>query len=379
MRIAYFADSLPPRIDGVSRTYINLADTLQEKEIDFCFFSPFKPNDEFLWTDKVEQVSSVPLFVYTDYKIGIPSKKHLYNKLDSFKPDLIHTSSPTYLGILGADYAAKRKIPAVSVYHTDFTSYFKYYKIKKAEKLGWQYLQWFYKQFTKIYAPSLSSCRQLIELGFNNIELWQRGIDSILFSPNKKNHAFRKMIAPNNETILLFTGRLVKEKDIDDLTKIYLKLKQRKVPFRMLIVGEGPSRQELETAMPEAVFTGFLSGNGLAEMYASSDIFVFPSTTETFGNVVLEACASGLPVIGSDKGSVSDLIKHGETGFVCRAKDEYDFADKIIEIIRTPGLKESMSKSARCYAEQFKWNAINGSLINSYKETIENFSKIDLN
>lgn len=308
MKIAFFADSLPPSTDGVAHTFTKLAETLHKNNYDYRFFSPFAPEAGFPWLDKVEKVPSIPLFLYPHYRISLPALKAIERNLEQFRPDIVHSSSPTLLGKIGITYAEKHNIPAVSSYHTHFVSYFKYYKAKVAENLGWSYLKWFYNQFDRIYVPSNSAMEQLTNQGFENLDIWQRGIDTNHFSPRQRNINLRKQIAPQGQPILLFVGRLVKEKDLDDLVELDLILKKNNQSFKLVIVGDGPMRLELEQNLPDAVFTGILSGKKLAEMFASADIFTFPSTTETFGNVILEAASSGLPVVGVNKGGVQDII-----------------------------------------------------------------------
>jgi glycosyltransferase involved in cell wall biosynthesis len=371
IRIAYFADSLPPRTDGVSKTFVQLVNTLQSENLEYLFFSPFKPNDDYSWNKRVEQVFSVPLFFYTDYRLVLPVHKKIFERLDDYKPDLIHATSPTFLGRMGLSYAQKNGIPAVSSYHTHFIYYFKYYGFGFFEDLGWNILKWFYNRFDRVYVPSRSTAKELAEKGFKKIELWQRGIDFNIFSQDRRNHELRRKFMSKDAPILLYVGRLTPEKDLEDLVAVDRLLRENRQEFKMVIVGDGPMRTQLERDLPEAIFTGYLLGESLAEVYASSDIFVFPSSTETFGNVILEAYASGLPVIGVDKGGVVDLIQDGMTGFISPARDTLDIAAKINVLISNPALRQEYSKNALKFASQFSWNVINKQLISSYMQLVE--------
>ncbi len=371
MKIAFFIDSLPPSTDGVAHTYVHLLRTLQNRNIDFVIYSQFKPDSGYDWHLRVNKVFSFPFLLYSDYRIGIPYKRLVFRHLDRFKPDLIHASSPTLLGNLGSEYARKKNIPAVAGYHTDFVSYFKYYGFELAENLGWQFLRWFYNKFQKTYAPGMSTLLELEEKGFRNIHLWQRGIDLQRFNPVRRSEKFRRMIGSENLPVLLFVGRLVKEKDLADLVEMNDILKSNKEKFRLLIVGDGPMRPELKKRLPEAVFTGFLHGDDLSAAYASSDIFVFPSTTETFGNVILEANASGLPAVGVKKGGVQDLIIDGKTGYLAKPNQPRDLADKVMILLDNLKILEALRENALNHVKNFSWDAINGKLIESYRETIE--------
>ncbi len=371
MKVVYFADSLPPSTDGVARTFSQLVNTLHEEKLEYHFFSPFKPDNQYFWTDKVEKVFSVPLVLYNQYRIGLPAGRKIFDQLDAFKPDIIHVSSPTFLGQLGLKYSQRRIIPAVSSYHTHFVSYLKYYGFQKFESFGWQILKKFYNQFDCVYVPSSSTAQELEDHGFENIELWQRGIDLSRFSPRKCNSILKEKLSPALDPILLFVGRLVQEKDLDDLVKVDKVLKVKKKKFKIVIVGDGPMRTQLEKDLPDAKFTGWLHGEQLSEIFASSDIFVFPSTTETFGNVILEAYASGLPVVGVNKGGVVDLIMDGCTGFIAEAKNAKDIAEKVDIFLSNPQLRRKYAHNAIQFAEKFNWSTINKKLISSYRRIID--------
>ncbi|MBN2012080.1 glycosyltransferase family 1 protein [candidate division KSB1 bacterium] len=375
MKVAFFTESLPPSTDGVANTLNRLANTLVAKDIEFYFFSTFKPDENTEWTDRVFKVASFPLyFIYPHYRVGVPALHNIDDMLDDFKPDIIHAVTPTPLGLRGLNYAREKKIPAVSSYHTHFVDYFKYYKLQSMEHIGWNYLKWFYNQFDRIYVPSPSTANELRARGFGKLELWARGIDTAMFSPNKRSDELRRSIGVTDEPILLFVGRLVKEKDLDDLIEANSILKAQGSRYKIVVVGDGHMREQLETEMPDAHFTGYLYGEELAKWYASSDIFAFPSTTETFGNVILEASASGLPIVGVDKGSVQDLIRHNSTGFVAKANDPIDFAASLLPLIEDSAKRKEMGGNAQELAKQYSWDAINSRLVHSYQRMIFNYS-----
>jgi len=371
MKIAFFTDSLPPSTDGVAHTFTRLAETLHKKGYDYKFFSPFLPTTDFPWQNKVTKVPSIPFFLYPQYRISLPTMKEIEQKLATFKPDIVHVSSPTLLGKIGLAYARNHYIPAVSSYHTHFISYFKYYNASVIENLGWSFLKWFYNQFERVYVPSHSAVKDLKINGFDKLELWQRGVNTMLFSPQKRDENWRNSISPKGEPILLFVGRLVTEKDLYDLVEMEHLLKKKKLDFQLVIVGDGPMRKELEKLIPQARFLGFLKGEQLAKVYASSDIFTFPSTTETFGNVVLEAAASGLPVVGVNRGGVPDIILDGRTGFIAEANNPVNFSYYVHVLLSNPNLRKKMACEALRFAQNFDWDHINTRLISSYQLIIK--------
>ena len=371
MKVVYFTESLPPNTDGVQRTLCYLVETLESEKVDYKFYSPFKPDKNIEWTNKVRKILSVPLILYKDYRVGIPYFSGLKSELDKFKPDIIHITSPTLLGNYGLSYAKKRDIKAVSSYHTHFISYITYYGFpKKLENIAWGYFKWFYNQFDCIYAPSPSAVKELDNHGISRVELWQRGVELSRFSPKHRNDQLRKYLGAEDKSILLFVGRLVKEKDLDDLIKANDLLKQRGNDFKLVLVGDGPMREELEEKLPDALFAGYRHKKELSEFYASADVFVFPSTTETFGNVVLEAFASGLPAVVVNKGGVADIVNDKKDGFIAEPNNPTDFADKIEFLLNSENELIKMGYQAQITAKNYRWDYINRNLLKSYENLI---------
>jgi len=368
MKIVYFSETLPPIRDGVSRTLSYLGETLHKENIDFLFYSPVIPDKQIPWVHRIRPIVSIPFTFHNTYKMGLPYFQDLYRQLDVYMPDIIHVVSPTILGVYGINYAQRRGIPVVSSYHTHFISYFPYYGMGSMEGLGWKYLHWFYNRCSATYAPSPSAAYALRKQGIERVELWQRGIDTTRFSPSFRNGELRSSIGVDAKTpILLFVARLVKEKDLDDLIIAARLLDQKRKPFKLVIVGDGPEREYMERELPNAHFTGYLTGRDLSEMYASSDLFIFPSTTETFGNVILEAFASGLPAVTVDKGGVADIVTDGINGFVARGNDPKDFSEKITMLLDNPDFMKRLGYHAKITSADYNWDAINAKLIASYE------------
>ncbi|MBW3628831.1 MAG: glycosyltransferase family 1 protein [Gemmatimonadetes bacterium] len=372
MKIAYFTESLYPLVDGVSRTLARLFDTLTDRSVDFRVFSPFVPTDESVrWRDRVRPVRYFRFPPYPDYRVSLPGGRAVADDLADFAPDLIHVVSPTPMAVWAQRYARRHAIPVVSSFHTHFVSYFRYYGVRSLERGGWRMMRWFYGRCDRVYAPSWSIVRELEGEGIGNVELWSRGIDARAFSPGHRDAGLRSAVGASDDVpILLLVSRLVKEKDLADLVHVHQILRERGTSFRLALVGDGPMRAELETRLPHAHFAGYQAGEALARWYASSDVFVFPSTTETLGNVVLEALASGLPAVVVDRGGPQDLIEPGETGFVARANDPEDIAHRVDLLLRDAVLRSGMGRSARAVAAERDWGAINGRLMASYERVI---------
>lgn len=372
MKVAYFTESLLPHVDGVSRTLAQLFGFLERNDVDFRIWSPFVPGPEISWSGRVRPVRYVRFPLYPDYRVSLPFAPAVWRELEAWGPDLVHVVSPTPLATRAQKWAMKRGIPVVSSFHTHFVSYFRYYGAPWAEGFGWRMLKRFYDRCERVYVPTHAIIRELAEHGITNTEPWSRGIDLARYSPQHRSPELRAQAGADDSTpILLMVSRLVKEKDMADLVQMDRILRQRGNTHRLVLVGDGPMRAELEAELPDAYFAGHQGGEALARWYASGDVFVFPSTTETFGNVVLEAQASGLPPVVVDKGGPADLVQPGRTGLVARSNDPADLAAKCETLLRDAALRGEMGRQAREAARERDWAAINGRLIRSYRQIVD--------
>ncbi|HEX8450517.1 MAG TPA: glycosyltransferase family 1 protein [Longimicrobium sp.] len=372
MKVAYFTESLLPHVDGVSRTLAQLFGTLEKRGVDFRIFSPFKPGPEISWSHRVHLIPYIRFPLYKDYRLASPIGHRASARLDEYQPDLIHVVSPTPINVRAEKYGRRRGVPVVSSFHTHFVSYFRFYGFGGLEELGWKMMRRFYGRCEVVYAPSHSIIRELASHGIHNTELWSRGIDLHRFSPAFRDPGLRRMAgAESDDTpVLLLVSRLVREKDLADLVAMERILRQRGNRHRLVLVGDGPMREQLQADLPDALFPGHQTGEALARWYASGDVFVFPSTTETFGNVVLEAQASGLPTVVVDRGGPPDQVEPGQNGFIARANDPADLADQVERLLNDPAERRRMGAAARAAASERDWSAINGRLIDSYARVI---------
>ena len=351
MKVVYFTESLYPLVDGVSRTLARLFDTLLLDGIDFRIVSPFTPDAEVPWSDRVIPVPYIHFPPYPDYRVSRPGGAGLRARLADFAPDLVHVVSPTPMAVWAQGYARRSGIRSVASFHTHFVSYFRYYGVSLLEGAGWAGLRWFYRRSARVYAPTWTIVSELRQHQIEHVDLWSRGIDLDHFGPRHRDLGLRDSVAGEPDTpVLLLVSRLVKEKDLADLIGIDRSLRRRGVPFRLALVGDGPMREKLREALPDATFAGHRAGVDLARWYASADVFVFPSTTDTLGNVVLEALASGLPAVVVDRGGPQDLVIEGETGYVAPANDIEAIADRLEPLLRDAGMRRTMGEAARASA-----------------------------
>ena len=232
----------------------------------------------------------------------------------------------------------------------------------------------FYNKCDIVFAPTLEMKEQLERKGAKRVELWSRGIRKDMFSPKKRSEEIRESWNAVDRTVVLFSGRFVKYKDLDVVKGIYLKTrKDKRDDMVFVLMGKGPMENELRKEMPDAVFPGYLEGEELSRSYASGDIFLFPSTTETFGNVVQEAIASGLPAIVSDIGGCKEIVESSESGFVCRAKDVKEFYLSIIRLIDDRKLYGSLRNKGLEWSKSRTWESINGSLIRMFEDLVDQY------
>jgi phosphatidylinositol alpha 1,6-mannosyltransferase len=368
MRIVYFTESLLPLVDGVSHTLSHLFRTLETEDVEFRVYAPFRPTADVSWSGRVRLVRSFRFPLYRDYRVSIPGGRRLVAELDGYAPDIIHVASPTPMAVWAQNYARSRGIPLVATFHTHFVSYLPYYRLGRLQALGWRMMRWFYSRCDATYAPSSSIVDELRQRGFSNVRLWSRGVDAGLYSPERRDVALRTALGVSDERpLLLLVSRLVKEKDMADLVAMDRDLRRRGVPYRLALVGDGPMRRELERRLPDAYFAGHQRGDALARWYASGDVFVFPSTTETFANVVQEAMASGLPAVVVDRGGPPGVIEPGRSGLVARANDGSSLADQAERLLRDRELRTAMGRAARVRAQGRTWSAVNDVLLQDYR------------
>src|SRR5205807_4327326 len=228
------------------------------------------------------------------------------------------------------------------------------------ESMAWHYMHWFYGQLDSVFVNSEEYRRSWIVRGFaaEKLKILPRGLDTTLFSPEHRDPAFWEKFGELNGAVhLLYVGRISKEKDLDVLAQAYRQLRNEGLPIQLYLVGDGPYLQALNKALPEAVFTGYLRGEELARAYASADVFVFPSTTDTFGNVVIEAQASGVPVVVSDSGGPKELVQNNENGLITRSHDVEDFTRAVRNLVVDPALRERMGRRARESVTDRTWPA----------------------
>jgi len=348
---AWFTDTLED-VNGVATTIRKMTAAAKNAGADLTVITS---RSEINITDiPIKNFRPIGEFELPEYelqKLSFPPVLRMldYIQREGFTEIIISTPGPIGLTALAA--AKMLNLQTSGIYHTDFPQYIRILTDDSfLESVAWRYMQWFYGQLDTVFVNSEEYRRSWIARGFapEKLKILPRGLDTAMFSPERRDPAFwRKFGEKNGAVHLLYVGRISKEKDLDVLAQAYRQLRDEGLPIQLYLVGDGPYLETLNEALPEAVFTGYLRGKELATAYASADVFVFPSTTDTFGNVVIEAQASGIPVIVSDTGGPKELVKANVNGVVTKSHDVEDLMQAIRDLVNDKGKRDRMSRHAR--------------------------------
>lgn len=370
--VAIFTGNYNHIRDGVSNTLNRAVEHLEKGGHRVIVFGPKAPVPALEHKGSFYPVRSMPAPARPEYRIslGFPSREK--KRLRAFAPDLIHIATPDILGYGALRYALKHRITVVASYHTHFTSYLKYYRLNRFEKWLWAYLSWFYGHCRHLYVPTESMMEDLERLGVKtDMRIWSRGVDTRLFNPDKRDDEWRRKndFEPDH-VVVSFVSRLVWEKNLHIVAETFQKLKEMNPAIRTMVVGDGPAGSEFRQMIPDTFFTGHLEGEDLARAYASSDLFFFPSETESFGNVTLEAMSCGLPAVVADAIGSRSIVDSGRNGMVVPADDSEAFAQAIDRIARDGMLRKKMSSGALSKARKQDWEYIMQQLSSHYAEVL---------
>ena len=358
---AWFTDTLED-VNGVATTIrkmtaagaaagkeLIVVTSLSELQIDDIPIKNFRPIGEFELPEyELQKLSFPPILQMLDYI-----------QRERFTEIIISTPGP--IGLTALLAAKMLNLQTSGIYHTDFPQYIRILTEDSfLESVAWRYMHWFYGQLDSVFVNSEEYRQSWINRGLDpaKLKIFPRGLDTELFTPARRDPAFWEKFRPTNgEVRLLYVGRISKEKDLDVLAKAYRQLRDEGLSIQLLIVGHGPYSEALSETLPDAIFTGYLKGKELATAYASADVFAFPSTTDTFGNVIIEAQASGVPVIVSDSGGPKELVEDNVNGLITKSHDVEDFSRAIRELVVDPARRERMGSRARQSVIDRTWPA----------------------
>ncbi len=369
MKLAIVTETFYPQIDGIVTRLTATVDWLiQEAGLEILVIAPEMGIKEYKGA-RVEGIPGQTFFLYPGKKFAFPTKK-VDRLLREYQPDLVHVVNPAFLGVSGVYAANRHKWPLLASYHTHVPIYADYYRLPWLKPALWWYFRKLHNKADLNLCTSNSVSKDLKEQNFHNVHVWQRGVDTKKYHPGNYDQAMRERLTNGHpeKKLLLYVGRIAPEKELEKVRDVL----EASDEFCMAMVGDGPHRPALEKYFKgtQTVFTGFLQGEELAQAYASSDIFIFPSTTETLGLVILEAMASGLPIVAAKSGPTEEQINDGMTGVLYNPKKKGEFVQKVLTL-ENESYRQTLSEQARASSRHFSWEAQAEQLLGYYKEVFK--------
>lgn len=384
LRIALFSGNYNYTRDGANQALNRLVGSVLAKGAKVRVYSPKVANPDFPPTGDLVGLPNVPMPVKGrgEYRLPTGLGAEVRRDLEALRPDIIHVSSPDPAGHAALKWAQEHDIPVLASVHTRFETYPRYYNMAFLEPLVIKLLKRFYNRCDALVAPSQSMIDELLAMGMHkDIGLWTRGVDRTIFSSARRDPEWRREIGlADTDVAIVFLGRLVMEKGLDVFAETIVQLRARGVAHKVLVIGDGPARGWFEANLPDGIFAGFKTGEALGQALASGDIFFNPSVTETFGNVTLEAMASGLPVVAAGATGSASLVTDGVTGRLVvptsKQADAIAFAEAIAPYCTDPALRAAHGAAGEARACEYSWEAINAVVADIYVRLVEERRKL---
>lgn len=370
VRLALFSDTYPPQMNGVSRTLERLVMTARERGAAVRVFTTTDPELQATDVDVVRW-NSVPFWAYPQVRLSAPRVAAARAALAAWQPNLVHVATEFGVGIAGRAAATSLRLPLVTSYHTSFSAYAEFYRLGALAGLGWRYFRWFHSAAARTFTPTDAIKAEVEAHGFRNVGVWGRGVDGERFDPSFRDMTWRREHGiADDALVVLYVGRIAREKGLEHALHAMHELARDTPTIRFVFVGDGPYTDELRAAAPSgAIFTGRLSGRPLSTAYASSDVFLFPSVTDTFGNVLLEAMASGLVVIAADAGNTRELVGN-ERGVIVPVAQPGAIAGALRQLANDPAARARIRDASRQWARERTWAHVWNMLFSEYLQLV---------
>jgi glycosyltransferase involved in cell wall biosynthesis len=330
-------------------------------------------------TGDLVDIPAIPIPGRSEYRLPITLPARVRRDLARFNPNVVHVSSPDFVGHRAVTWARRRKIAVVASVHTRFDTYCAYYGLQFLEPLARGIMRRLYHRCEVVMVPAESTAAILRAQRMNrDITIWTRGIDRDQFNPDRRDLEWRRSLGiADDEAVVAFLGRVVMEKGLDVFADAIQVLEKRGVPHRVLVIGEGPARPWFEQQLPDAIFVGERTGNELSRLLASSDLLLNPSITEAFGNVTVEAMACALPVVAAVSTGAANIVRDGVTGMLVNGTEVDEFADALEMYIRDPELRHHHGQAGLAVAKTMDWDTINSAVIRTYVHAIHKRERLD--
>ncbi len=371
LRIALFSGNYNYVRDGANQALNRLVGFLEGQGHAVRVYSPTSPTPAFPPAGTLVSAPSFRIPGRAEYRLSTGLNAALKRDIRDFAPDIVHLSAPDPLGHAAKTFARTLGVPVVASVHTRFETYFEFYGIGWFRQVAEGILRRFYAGLDEVFVTTPTLGVQMRDQGLlaSAPAVWSRGVDKLRFAPQRRSLGWRRGLGLADEDFVIgFVGRLVLEKGLDTVAAVATELRARGVSHKLLIVGDGPARERFAAQVPDAVFTGFLDGDMLPTAYASADVLLNPSTTETFGNINLEAMASGIPVVAALASGNDALIVDGVTGRLVPPADIAAYADALAAYATDPALRAAVGAAGLERARGYDWDAINGAVLARYRE-----------
>ena len=379
LRVALFSGNYNYVRDGANQALNRLMGYLIREGVQVRVYSPTVENPAFPATGDLVSIPAIPIPGRSEYRLPIAIPPGVRRDLAEFNPNVVHVSSPDIVGHRAVTWARRRRIAAVASVHTRFDTYLAYYHLQAFEPLARDIMRRFYHRCEVVMAPAESTAVILRAQRMNrDIALWARGVDREQFNPGRRDMAWRRSIGiADDEMVIAFLGRVVMEKGLDVFADAIHAFDTRGRKYRVLVMGEGPAQGWFQEQLPNAIFTGLLTGNELSRALASSDLLLNPSITEAFGNVTLEAMACALPVIAAEATGATNLVRDKVTGMLVDGTEPDEFADALEAYAGDPDLRRRHGEAALAIAKTMDWDSINATVIRVYLHAIHKRERLD--
>jgi len=372
LRVALFSGNYNYVRDGANQALNRLVEYLLRQGVHVRVYSPTVAEPAFPPTGDLVDVPAIPVPGRAEYRLPVRIPARVRRDLAAFNPNVVHISSPDIVGHRAVTWARRHQVAAVASVHTRFDTYLAYYHLQALEPLARGIMRRLYHRCEVVLAPAESTALILRAQRMNrDIAIWGRGVDRDQFNPERRDMAWRRSIGiADDEMVISFLGRVVMEKGLDVFVDAIRSFATFGLKYRVLVIGEGPARPWFEQQLPNAIFTGQITGDELARALASSDVFLNPSITEAFGNVTLESMACALPVIAAEATGATNLVHSGVTGMLVDGTEPDEFADALAAYARDPELRRRHGEAGLAIARTRDWDTINSAVIRAYKHAI---------
>jgi len=373
LRIALFSGNYNYVRDGANQALNRLVGYLLRQGAKVRVYAPTVATPAFEPTGDLVSLPSVPIPQRPEYRLTLGLPARVRGDLAEFAPNIVQISSPDIAAHRAVSWARSHNIPAVASVHTRFETYLGYYHLQLLEPVIRSGLRRLYERCDALLVPAESTASVLHAQRMNpHIHIWSRGVDREQFNPSRRDMEWRRSLGIGDEEIAVaFLGRLVLEKALDVFAASIKALEERGIPHRALIIGDGPERSWFEQQLPQGVFVGHTVGVDLGRALASADVFLNPSITEAFGNVTLEAMASGLPVVAAAATGTTSVVHDGETGTLVHPGDVEAFAHALEAYAADPGLRRRHGEAGLAYARTQDWDEANSAVIRVYESVLQ--------